>query len=404
MSIFSRTGTALYSSARASMFACAARAWSVGRPVPCSPHVPVFSPFRARMIDRHGPRRVLPPMAGGFAALLVAIAVIPARSGAGASAIAVLAAAAGACAPPLGVVMRTLWRALIDDHCVLQTAYSLDGVAEELLYVAGPVVVGVIVVAATPAIGLLVSAGLVVAGTGLFLRSPAFRRWPAPVGGPASSTPDAAPAEAGAGRAVLAVACVTGAIGLCLGGLGLVIVAFSQARHDPAAVAWTDAALSAGSALGGLGYGAVAWRISAQHRLALLAAGLVVVLLPAGLSPSLPMLALLIGLAGVLVSPALATAYVLADSLASPQARNRAGNWVNSGYNAGSSAGAVLSGQMVGQIPPSACLPVLAAPALLAVVPLLRAGRAPTAGQPAAPGDQAGDTAPPAAEVASGDR
>jgi MFS family permease len=352
----------------------------------------LVSPFRAWMIDRHGPRRALPPMAAGFAAALVAIAVIPARSGVSNAAIAVLAAAAGACAPPPGVVMRTLWSALTGDRKVLQTAYSLDGVVEELLNVTGPVTVGVIMVAATPAVGLLVSAGLVVAGTGLFVRSPALRRWPAQVATPASSTPDEAPGKAGAGRAILAVAFATGAIGLCLGGLGLVIVAFSQARHDPAAVAWIEAVLSVGSALGGLGYGAVAWRISAQRRLALLGIGLAVVLIPAALSPDLLVLALLIGLAGMLVSPALATAYVLADSLASAQARNRAGNWVNSGYNAGGSAGAVLSGQLVGRIPLSTCLPVLAAPALLAVVPLLRARLTPTAEQPVALGGPAGDT------------
>jgi len=270
--------------------------------------------------------------------------------------------------------------------------------------VAGPVIAGVIVVTATPAVGLLVTAGLVVAGDRAV--RPVART--APQAGPGGRAgikyPGRGTGEAGAGRAILAVAFVTGAVGLCLGGLGLVIVAFSQARHDPAAVAWIEAALSAGSALGGLGYGAVAWRICAQHRLALLAAGLVVVLIPAALSPNLLVLALLIGLAGVLVSPALATAYVLTDSLASPKARNRAGNWVNSGYNAGSSAGAVLSGQLVGRIPLSACLPVLAAPALLAVVPLLRARLTPTAEQPAAPGGPAGDTAPPAAEAAGADR
>ena len=224
----------------------------------------LVSPFRAWMVDRHGPRRALPPMAAGFAAVLVAIAVIPARAGVNDAAIAVLAAAAGACAPPLGVVMRTLWSTLIDDRNVLQTAYSLDGVVEELLNVTGPVIAGVIVVTATPAVGLLVTAGLVVAGTVLFIRSPALRRWPAPVTRPAPGTPGEAPGRAGPGRAILAVAFATGAIGLCLGGLGLVIVAFSQARHDPAAVAWIEAALSAGSALGGLSYGAVAWRISAS--------------------------------------------------------------------------------------------------------------------------------------------
>jgi MFS family permease len=172
-------------------------------------------------------------------------------------------------------------------------------------------------------------------------------------------------------------------------------VAFSQARHDPAAVAWIEAALSAGGALGGLGYGAVTWRISARRRLVLLATGLAVILAPAALSPSLPVLAVLIGLAGALVSPALATAYLLASGLASPTARTRAGNWVNSGYNAGSSAGEVLSGQLVGRIPLGACLPVLVAPALLAIVPLLpaivrllRARLTPAREQPTPPGAQ----------------
>lgn len=74
------------------------------------------SPVRAWLVDRHGPRRALPPMAAGFAAALVAVAVIPPRSGAGDAAVAGLAAAAGLCAPPLGGVMRALWGALIKDR------------------------------------------------------------------------------------------------------------------------------------------------------------------------------------------------------------------------------------------------------------------------------------------------
>jgi len=102
-------------------------------------------------------------------------------------------------------------------------------------------------------------------------------------------------------------------------------------------------------------------------------AGLAVLLIPAALSPNLLVLALLIGPAGALVAPAYATANVLAADLASPQARTRAGNWVSSGYNAGGSAGAALAGQLVGRVPLGACLPLLAGPALLAIVPLLRA-------------------------------
>ena len=373
--------------------------------------VVVASPLRAELVDRHGPRRALPPLAAGFAAALVTIALIPVRPGAADTLIAVLAAAAGASAPPLGVVMRTLWGALSDSRSARQAAYSLDGVAEELLYVAGPAIVGVLVLAARPATGLLVSAGLVVTGTALFLRSPALRRWPAAEPGPgrapepdrgpasAAAAPPAKPANAEAGppakpgtsAAILAVAFAAGSIGLCLGGFGLVAVAFSQARHQPAAVAWIEAALAAGSALGGLGYGAVAWRVSARRRLALLDAALAIILGPAALSPSPLVLAVLAGLAGTVVAPALATAYALGADLAPAAGRNQAGNWINSGYNAGSSAGTVLAGQLTGRLPLGACLPVLAGPALLAIVPLLRArvqpagDRGPDAGQAITP-------------------
>jgi predicted MFS family arabinose efflux permease len=95
--------------------------------------VVLVSPFRAWLVDRHRPRRALPPMAAAFAAALAAIALVPPRPGANDTVIAVLATAAGASAPPLGVVMRTLWSALVRDRDVLQAAYSLDGVAEEVL-------------------------------------------------------------------------------------------------------------------------------------------------------------------------------------------------------------------------------------------------------------------------------
>src|ERR1700722_9267015 len=84
--------------------------------------VVLVSPLRAWMIDRHGPRLALPPMAAGFAGVLVAVALIPARAGGGEVAVAVLAAAAGACAPPLGVVMRSLWSSLVDHRALMQAA------------------------------------------------------------------------------------------------------------------------------------------------------------------------------------------------------------------------------------------------------------------------------------------
>ena len=139
----------------------------------------LVSPLRAALIDRLGPRLAVPPMAAGFAARPGghrAVILGKAVQAPGDAAIAMLAAAAYACAPPLGVGMRSWWSSLIDDRSLLQSAYSLDGVVEALLYVAGPAIAGVITIVAQPAIGLLVTAGLAVTGTGLFLRSPALAR------------------------------------------------------------------------------------------------------------------------------------------------------------------------------------------------------------------------------------
>ncbi|MCW2944386.1 MAG: hypothetical protein JWR24_1103, partial [Actinoallomurus sp.] len=75
------------------------------------------------------------------------------------------AVAAGVCVPPLGPVMRTLWSELLSDPALLRRGYSLDTVAEELLFVAGPLLAGLVANFATPSAGVALSAGLVLAGT-----------------------------------------------------------------------------------------------------------------------------------------------------------------------------------------------------------------------------------------------
>ena len=78
-----------------------------------------------------------PPMAAGFGAALTALAVLfPAGSGGLARPAAPCwPPLCSACAPPLGVVMRALWGALAEGSgTAAWAAYSLDGVAEELLY------------------------------------------------------------------------------------------------------------------------------------------------------------------------------------------------------------------------------------------------------------------------------
>ncbi len=134
----------------------------------------LLAPYRARLIDQHGVHRALLPMAAACAALLGLIAAVAWQPGAPGAALWVLGTAAGACAPPLGPFMRTLWRDLVpdDDEQLLQRAYSLDTVAEELLYVVGPLLAGVLTALAEPALGVALSAVLLFGGTAVLAGSP----------------------------------------------------------------------------------------------------------------------------------------------------------------------------------------------------------------------------------------
>ncbi|MER6185488.1 MFS transporter [Streptomyces sp. NPDC001652] len=332
-----------------------------------------LAPARASLIDRHGPRRALVPMLVAYTVLLGLLTAAVWRPGAPAYVLGALGALAGACVPPLGPTMRTVWSRLAPDRDLLQRAYSLDAVAEELLFVSGPLLVGVLVGVATPAAGIVVGAALMVTGAAAFVSSPVVR-------GMAPAGRSGGDVRGGRGRPVLrrirrpVTAAV--AVGVALGVLDLLVIVFAE-RHDHggASVAWVLAALSAGSAVGGLLNGAVHWRTAAPARLALLTAGLGLALLGAGLAPGVGTLTLAMTVAGFFVSPALTTAYLIADEAVADEARTRAGAWVNTAVNAGSTAGTAAAGVLAGRLPVAGCFAVTGAAVVLTALTVAKGAR-----------------------------
>jgi MFS family permease len=338
--------------------------------------VSALSPVRAGLIDRYGPRRALPPMAVAYALVLASLATATWRPGAPGALLGALAVAAGVCAPPLGPVMRTLWSELLSDPALLRRGYSLDTVAEELLFVTGPLVAGLVAQFATPAAGVAISAGLVLTGTIALVSSAPVRAL-----GRSRIRTAAGPRQrsrVGSGLAQPVAAAL--GVGVCLGSVSLLMVAFAEQHHQASAVAWCSASLSAGSAVGGLIYGALPWPIPVRVRLPALVAGPALGLAVAGLSPNVYVLAVVAGAAGLFISPAMATAYLIADESAARGARTRAGAWVNTAINAGSSGGTAAAGLLLGRLPLAVCfaaaaLPVLLAAATALVLPLHDRGR-----------------------------
>ncbi|AOR32038.1 hypothetical protein BFF78_14115 [Streptomyces fodineus] len=323
-------------------------------------------PLRAALIDQYGARRALLPMSVLYGALLCVLAALTWRPGAPPAAIAIAAALAGACAPPLGPTMRAVWAELAPEPGMLARAYSLDGVAEELLYVSGPALVGAVMGFAPPASAILLSALLIVGGTCVFVTSPVLP-------GPRAAAPGK---TRGALCGLLAPVVVAAGAGLALSGVDLLAMAFATQRsYDTAVVPWVLGALSAGSAVGGLANGAVAWRAPARVRLCGFAVALGLVIAGAGLAPGLWPLAGVMALAGAFIAPTLTTAYLVVDEAAPEGARTQAGAWVNAGVNAGSSAGAVVTGLLIGRVPLGVCFLLAGGAAVLPAVATYRRRR-----------------------------
>ncbi|MFE5261199.1 MFS transporter [Streptomyces coelicoflavus] len=334
-----------------------------------------LSPYRASLVDRHGPRRALLPMALLYAALLCVLAEVCRRPGTPEAVLAVTAALAGACTPPLGPTMRAVWARLLPDRALLQRAYSLDGVAEELLFVSGPLLVGALVAVAPPVAGVVLSAVLVAVGTLAFVTSP-MTAAPGPEGREKNDGPAPKGRADGQVRALLQPVVVAAAVGISVSAVDLLVVAYAGERDlGDGAVAWVLAALSVGSAVGGLVNGAVAWSSPTRARLPFFAAGLGLCLAAAGLAPGLGTLVAAVMCAGLFVAPALTTAYLIADEGAAPGFRVRAGAWCNTAVNAGGSAGAAAVGLLVERLPLPVCFAVSGAvAAAAALVPGHRRG------------------------------
>jgi MFS family permease len=177
--------------------------------------------------------------------------------------------------------------------------------------------------------------------------------------------------------------------------MDLLVLAFATERHHgDDVVAWVLAALSAGSAVGGLLNGAVSWRTGARVRLPLLAAGVGLALAAAGLAPGLGALTVAVVCAGFFVAPALTTAYLLADEVTPPGRRTQAGAWVNTAVNAGISGGTAAAGLLAARLPLGVCFALAGGVTLLAA--LACAGRKPkTAGPPLGEESPASSAAPP---------
>src|SRR4051812_42871912 len=133
------------------------------------------APLQGRLLDRYGPRMILPPMVVYHAVVLVAFVVL--LDSAPTWLLITLAGLSAIGLPPWGAVLRAMWPRLIGDEDLLTTAFALDSALVEFVFIIGPLLVSLVLVFTDPQVALLVSAVLVVAGTFAVMGNPAIRTW-----------------------------------------------------------------------------------------------------------------------------------------------------------------------------------------------------------------------------------
>lgn len=297
------------------------------------------TPFQGRLLDRYGPRPVLPPMVIAHAVLLVAFVAL--LDSAPTWVLCTLAGLLAIGLPPWSSVLRSMWPRLLGDHDLVTTAFALDAALVELVFILGPLLVALILAFSTAKVALLVSAALVLVGTLTIVGNPAIRSWeregPHGAGllGPLRSP------------GLLTVFLATVPVGFSFGAMEIALPAFATHVGHAAQSGLLISVWGIGSTTGALVYGARTWERPLHQRwllfTALLAAG---TLLPlAGTSLGV-MIALLIP-CGAFIAPAIASGSQLMGILAPPGMTAEAYSWGPTAIVIGAAAGNAVAGALV---------------------------------------------------------
>ncbi len=238
----------------------------------------ISAPRIASLADRFGQRRVLRPLVALFAISTV-VFITCAELHAPIWLLLVTGCVAGSSMPSLGSMVRARWSALLAGSPALHSAFALESVADEMIFVAGPAVVTLLATKVFPAAGLGVALVVCLTGTILFAaqrgtepptradtRSRRDRRRRRSARHGVCSTGFAARGFALAAPSLATLAPAYLCIGAMFASIDLCTVDFAQQQGHKPLAGLILGTYALGSAIGGLWYGSRTWRAPLERR------------------------------------------------------------------------------------------------------------------------------------------
>ncbi|MFN8215574.1 MAG: hypothetical protein U0R71_03165 [Solirubrobacterales bacterium] len=299
----------------------------------------ITGPVLARVIDRRGSGPVLLPAGLLSSAAFVAVVALG-HEDAGVVPLAAAAGLAGAATPPLGSVTRLRYRHLVA-AADMPTTLALDAVLIEILFVAGPLLAGLLAATVGAGDGLLVAAAVGAVGTLWFVAV-------------ASAPPSDHPAHerhwlgalASPGIRLLILTDIP--LGVTFGALDVALPAFGVVHGNSALGGPFAAALAFGSALGGLAYGLRPQMLGGPHRAFFVLTPLqVIACLPVLGVTTIPQMFAAAALAGLFVAPIGTVRNQLVPEVMPPGTGTEAYTWMGLAITVGASAGSAIAGPLV---------------------------------------------------------
>ncbi|NYD41604.1 MFS transporter [Nocardioides panaciterrulae] len=316
---------------------------------------------QGRLLDTLGQARVLAVAAAVFG-LSLALLVWTLVAGWPILATYVCAGLAGGTLPQIGSAVRARWSHVLDDTRDVQTAFAIEAVVDEAVFMLGPVVVTVLAAAIDPVAGLAVAVLACVGGT---LALCAQRGTEPPARGPRRST---GPRVRMPWATVAPLAVVSAALGTLFGAAEVTTVAFASERGAPGWAGVLLALWALGSLLAGLLTGAITWRRGADLRVRWGAFAMFCAMVPLHFVGSVPVMGMVLLLDGFAIAPTLIATMSLIEAAVPAGRLNEGMAIVQTGLVAGVAPGAALAGVVVDAHGASAAYLVSAGAGLLAAL------------------------------------
>jgi len=319
----------------------------------------ITAPLQGRLVDRRGRTTVLGVSTAVWMGALVAL-VLAAHGRAPAWWLVLICAATGAAMPPFAPAVRALVGELISDPTVRESAYALDAVMQELIWITGPLLVGLAVALGTPtdAVLLTVAAGAVGA-VGLLVVAPTNL-------GTGLRAAHWAGALAQPGLRALVLPVVFVGVGFGATEVGLPALAVHSGHRAAAGV--LVALWAVGSLLGGLGYAARRSGGPMVRRYRILLLGVAVGQAPLIFAHTLPSAVAFALVAGVAIAPFFTCLYALVGRLAPAGSETEAFTWTSTALVGGTSLGLAAGGTLSATVGVSGPFMFAVAVTLLAAV------------------------------------